>query len=344
MKIEKITSANQETGLVQVYTSPSGKTNFAPFGLALRASGYGLRSLITRFVHHDLEGGEKTAVASLAPNLVIDASALMGAKKNSGMAGNRAKEAFQRAVGAAVSGSYDLVILDGVLELVSNGLIPMNEILKLMREKAAHVELLLTGPEAINEIMTEVHLVTEMVVQTQAPNGHQSLIEVVTGKGKGKTTYCLGKALLMSSMGVPAFILQIIKSPKPYGEVMAIEDLPGIEIQSMGKGFVDKENPDGDQDHKKAAREAWERAKEIVLSCRYGLVVLDEINIAVNYGFIRADEVCSLLSEKPKDVHLMLGGRYAKAEVMETAKAVMEMKEIKHPFNDGVGARKGIEY
>ena len=344
MKNKNSSAADQETGLIQVYTSPSGKANFSPFGLALRASGYGFRSLITRFVHHDLEGGEKTAVSSLAPNLVIDASALKGSKKDPGMAVGGAKEAFQSAVAAALSGAYDLVVLDGVLELVSNGLIPVNEILELMREKAAHVELLLTGSEASDEIMGKADLVTEMVVRAPSPNEHQSLIEVVTGKGKGKTTYCLGKALLMSSMGVPAFILQVIKSPRLYGEVMAIENLPMVEIETMGKGFVDKKNPDGDQDHKKAARIAWERAKEIVLSCRYGLVVLDEINIAVNYGFIHPDEVRNLLLNMPKDVHLVLGGRYAKTDVMKHATVVMEMKEVKHPFKNGIGARRGIEY
>jgi len=344
MKREKITSADQETGLIQVYTSPSGKANFAPFGLALRASGYGFRSRITRFIHHDLEGGEKVAVTSLAPNLVVDASALKGSKKDSGVVESGTKEAFQSAVEAALSGAYDLVVLDGVLELVSNGLISVNEILELMREKAAHVELLLTGSEASDEIMAKADLVTEMVVQAPSPNEYQSLIEVVTGKGKGKTTYCLGKALLMSSMGVPSFILQIIKSPQLYGEVMAIENLPMMEVETMGKGFVDKENPDGDQNHRKAAREAWERAKETISSSRYGLVVLDEINIAVNYGFIHPDEVQDMLLSKPKSVHLMLGGRYAKTDVMKQATVVMEMKEVKHPFKNGIGARRGIEY
>jgi cob(I)alamin adenosyltransferase len=340
MKTENIMSDTQETGLIQVYISPSGKPNFAPFGLALRASGYGLRSLITRFVHHDLEGGEERAMANLAPNLIIDASAL----KDSFLDDALAKEAFQKAVGAAVSGAYDIVVLDGVLKLVLNGMIPMKKILDLMREKASHVELLLTGPECENEIMARADLVTEMAVLDRTSNERPNTIQVVTGKGKGKTTYCLGNALLMSSMGVNCFILQTIKSPKLYGEVMAIENLPGMEIQSMGKGLVDKNNPDGDPDHKTAAREAWARAKEIVLSSRYGLVVLDEINIAVNYGYIHHQEILDLLMKKPETVQIILGGRYAHPELVEFAAATMEMKEIKHPFKNGVGARWGIEY
>ena len=340
MKIHSKIPSGRETGLIQVYTSPSKKTHYASFGLALRASGYGLRTLITRFAPHDLMGGEEQACALLAPNLVIDATALEGFDIIEG----RAKAAFQKAGTIAVSGAYDIVVLNGVLDLVSRGVISLHEILGLMREKAAHVELVLTGSEASGEIMAGAHLVTEMAVRTPARDENKGPIEVVTGKGKGKTTYCLGKALLMSSMNVPSFILQVIKSPKPYGEVMAIKNLPALEIETMGKGFVNKENPGADPTHEEAAREAWERGKEIILSSHYGLVVLDEINIAVNYGFIHPQEVQDLLLKKPKTVHLLLGGRYAHPNVMDAATVVMEMKEIKHPFKNGVRARRGIEY
>jgi cob(I)alamin adenosyltransferase len=344
MNTENEISASRETGLVQVYTSPSKRINYAPFGLALRASGQGLRTLITRFVPHDLMDGEKQACRSLAPNLVIDASALDGFDLKGGLAAEKTRDSFRKATDAAISGAFDVVVLEGVLELVSTGLVPLQEILGLIGGKAAHVELVLTGPEAANEIIEKADLMTEMAVRTLLHGQNQKPIEVVTGKGKGKTTYCLGKALLMSRMGVPTFILQVVKSPKPYGEVMAIKNLSGLEIETMGKGFVDKKNPDADPSHWEAAREAWERGKEIISSSRYGLVVLDEINIAVNYGFIHPDEVASLLSTKPEGVHLILSGRYAKTDVMKHATVVMEMKEIKHPFKNGVGARRGIEY
>jgi len=344
MNTENERSSNQETGLIQVYTSPSRRTNYAPYGLALRASGQGLRTLIIHFAPHDFMGGEKKACTSLAPNLVIDASALDGFDPKEGMAAGKARDAFQKAMEAAVSGTFDVVVLEGVLGMVSDGLIPLHEVLDLMLEKAAHMELVLTGSEASDMIIEKADLVTEMSVRTSARGKHQEPIEVVTGKGKGKTTYCLGKALLMSSMDVPTFILQVVKSPKPYGEVMAIKKLPGLEIETMGKGFVDKRNPDADPSHWEAAREAWERGKEIISSSRYGLVVLDEINIAVNYGFIHPDEVQNLLLNKPKGVHLMLSGRYAKTDVMKHATVVMEMKEVKHPFKNGIGARRGIEY
>ena len=340
MKIHSEIFSGQETGLIQVYTSPSKKPHYAPFGLALRASGYGLRTLITRFAPHDLMGGEEQACAVLAPNLTIDASAVKGFD----ITEERAKAAFQKARTIAVSGAYDIVVLDGVLDLVSRGVVSLNEILGLMREKASHVELVLTGSDAAGEIMEGADLVTEMTVRTPARDENHGPIEVVTGKGKGKTTYCLGKALLMSSMNVPSFILQIIKSPKPYGEVMAIKNLLALEIETMGKGFVNKENPGADPTHEEAAREAWNRGKEIILSSRYGLVVLDEINIAVNYGFIHPQEVQDLFLKKPKTAHLLLGGRYAHPNVMGAANVVIEMNEIKHPFKNGVRARRGIEF
>lgn len=340
MNTENEISDSQETGLVQVYTSSSAKINYAPFGLALRASGQGFCTLITRFTSHELMDGEKEACRSLAPNLVIDALPLDGF----GPTEEKLRASFRKARTAAISGTYDLVVLDGVLSLVSSGLIQLKEIIGLIGEKAAHVELILTGSEAADEIIGKADLVTEMAVRNLYHGKNQAPIEVVTGKGKGKTTYCLGKALLMSSMDVPSFILQVVKSPKPYGEIMAIENLPHLEIETMGKGFVDKENPDADPSHWEAARDAWERGKEIIFSSRYKLVVLDEINIAVNYGFIHPDEVASLLSKKPDGVHLMLSGRYAKTDVMKHATVVMEMKEIKHPFKNGVGARRGIEF
>ena len=335
---------NQETGLIQVYTSPSNKPNYAPYGLALRASGQGFRTLITHFAPHDLMGGEKQACASLAPNLVIDGEALEGFVPGREPDAEKARFAFQKARDAATIGAYDVVVLDGVLEPVSKGTISSNEILELMHQKSGHVELLLTGPKAADGILEKADLVTEMAVRTAPGDESTAPIEVVTGKGKGKTTYCLGKALLTSSMNVPAFILQVVKSPQPYGEVMAIEHLPMLTIETMGKGFVNKENPDAYPGHREAAREAWERGKTIIFSDRYGLVVLDEINIAVNYGFIHPNEVVELLSQKPSDVHLMLSGRYAKTDVMKHATVVMEMKEIKHPFKNGIGARRGIEY
>ena len=336
-------TVNQKAGLVQVYTSPSKQTNYAPFGLALRASGHGFRSLITRFAPHDLADGETEASRLLAPNLVIDASASAVFSKDAAVS-QPVRDSFKKAWDAAASGAFDVVVMDGVLDLVLTGAIPLERILRLIQEKADFVELLLTGSGAAPEIIEKADLVTEMVVHKNSPQKNHEIIEVVTGKGKGKTTYCLGKALLMSSMNVPSYIVQAIKSPKPYGEVVAINNLPALAIETMGKGLVNKKNPHGDPSHGEAAREAWERGKEIIFSGRYGLVVLDEINIAVNYEYVQATEVREFLLKKPQGVHLILSGRYAKPPVMEPATSVLEMKEIKHPAKKGIRARRGIEF
>lgn len=344
MRANKSILNHQETGLVQIYINSTEKTNFAPYGLALRASGYGLGSLITRFVHHDLEAGETVAMELLAPGLVIDGSALDTHSPNSAFPESAVEKAFQKAAQAASSGEYDLVILDGVLELVSKGIISIRAIHKLIDKKADRLELILTGSEPAADVLARADLVTEMVAHSRKTNACGTSAEVVTGDGKGKTTYCLGKALLMSSMGVPVFMLQIIKSPKPYGETTAILDMPSMEIRSMGKGFVNKENAGEGSIHKKAAREAWEGARKIVLSGQYGIVVLDEINIAVHYGFIQPDEVVELIEKVPEGLHLMLSGRYAHPEIISAVSTTVEMKEIKHPYKTGVRARKGIEY
>ncbi len=345
MKTDKKASENQKTGLVQVYLNPNGKTNFAPYGLALRASGYGLRSFIARYTHHGFEEGESAAVRSLFPNLAIDTSFLQGAKENAQADRSAAATAFQNAAQMARSGEYDLVILDGILDLVSKGLISIAEIEELIAEKATHVELILTGPDIGEEaILEKAHLVTEMVIHRETLNAQGTDVQVVTGKGKGKTTYCLGKALMMSGTGVPAFMLQIIKSPRLYGETLAVRNVTGMQIQSMGKGLVKKQNPDGDPNHRIAAREAWQVAKKLVMSGRYGLVVLDEINIAVNYGFIFPYEVVDLIQKMPEELHLILGGRYAHPEVITAASKAVEMKEVKHPYKMGIKARKGIEF
>ncbi len=344
MENEKEKTSDLKAGLLQIYITPQGKTNFIPYGLALRASGYGFRSLVTRFVHHDFEAGEAPAAELLAPNLVIDASALKGGAKGAGMDKPAVRAAFQNGVNAALSGAYDLVILEGVLDMVSRGFISLDDLLKLINEKKIHVELLLTGSHSSDALNEKAHLITQMTEMKEAQSAPGGTVEVVTGRGKGKTTYCLGKALLMSSMGMPCFMLQVIKSPRLYGEIVASQNLPNMQIQSMGKGLVGKRNPDVRTDHKKAAREAWRRSKEIVMSRRYGLVVLDEINIALNYGFIDPQEVLELIGEMPETLHLMLGGRYAHPEIVDAAKWAFEMKEIKHPYKAGIKARKGIEY
>jgi len=344
-----------EKGLIQVYTGQSDEQmNFAPIGLSLRAAGQGLRTLITCFTPHELMEGANTASSFLEPNLVINHSAIEqipNERKGYSSTPQRIVESFQRSREAVFSGNFDIVILNGIHHVLGQGLLPLEDVLTLIEEKPENVELVLSGPRASEQIIEKADLVTEMVVHKSKhapkagnyPQGN-GYIEVVTGNGKGKTTYCLGKGMLMSGLGIPALIYQFIKSPQPYGEVKAIEKLPYLEIKTMGKGFLSKHIPYLDKKHKMAATQAWELWLRQIYSQNYGLLVLDEINIATYHGLISGPRVREVLFLQPQRFHILLSGRHAHPEVTEVATTVIEMREIKHPYKKGITARKGIEF
>jgi cob(I)alamin adenosyltransferase len=172
----------------------------------------------------------------------------------------------------------------------------------------------------------------------------EGAVEVVTGNGKGKTTYCLGKAMLTSCLGIRCTFLQFIKSPQPYGEIAAIQTFPNMDIKTMGEGFLRLDSPVQEKRHVEAARRAWEECLREIFSLKYGLVVMDEINTAAHYGLVSPNRLRELLFLKPRNLHLILSGRNANPEVMNAASAVIEMKEVKHPYHKGIKARRGIEY
>ena len=169
----------------------------------------------------------------------------------------------------------------------------------------------------------------------------KGLIMVNTGNGKGKTTAALGTALRAVGAGMKVCVLQFIKGAWKYGELDAMERL-GVEIKPMGKGFTwDTKNPEEDR---RTALEAWEECKRRALSGDYDLVVFDEINYVIDYGFIPVADVVAFLKAKPEMLHVILTGRNAHPDVVEVADLVTEMKEIKHPFKKGIIAQKGIEF
>ena len=344
-----------EKGLIQVYTSKSHQMNFAPIGLSLRAAGQDLRTLNMSFTPHELMEGASTASSLLKPNLIIEHfyfEQTSPDEKEINSTSDQIVEAFQRSKEAVFSGDYDIVILNGIHQVLNRGLLPLEDILSLMDEKPGNVELVLTGPKASQQIVDRADLVTELVVSDnpkrspQQKNGRGDLgtIEVITGKGKGKTTYCLGKGVLMSSLGIPTLILQFIKSPRSYGEVKAIEKLPYMEIKTMGEGFLNKQKVAPRKKHLEAARRAWEECLREIFSLKYGLIILDEINIATHYGLVHPERVLEMLFLKPQDLHLILSGQNAHPKLTEAATSVLEMREIKHPFKKGIKARKGIEF
>lgn len=172
------------------------------------------------------------------------------------------------------------------------------------------------------------------------------LIIVYTGDGKGKTTAAIGAAVRAAGYKRKVFILQFIKGTWFYGEMDGIKMLePYVEMEQMGKGFykiLDDNLPE--EEHIKAAENAMMAAEEVANSGQYDLLILDEINNAVDLGLVELSSVINLLKEKPAELDVILTGRNAKPEIIEMAHLVTEMKEIKHPFKQGIKAKKGIDY
>ncbi len=169
------------------------------------------------------------------------------------------------------------------------------------------------------------------------------LVQVYTGDGKGKTSAAFGLALRAVGRGLKVYIIQFIKGGFDYGELYAVKQLDGLKLKAFGRGKFITEKPPPEEDVK-LARDAFELAKRVVASGEYDVVILDEINVALNLKLINVDEVAELAKKKPKHVELVLTGRGAPPEIIELADLVTEMKEIKHPIKKGASPRKGIEY
>lgn len=176
----------------------------------------------------------------------------------------------------------------------------------------------------------------------------RGLILVNTGDGKGKTTAALGVALRAVGNGFKVLILQFIKSGNAYGELKGIEKLgENIEIRPMGKGFMyhkQEQTPEKIAAHHKAAEEAWAMLKEEVNSDKWDLIIMDEINYAMGFGLVAVEDVVNMLKHKPERLHVILTGRNAPEEIIDLADTVTEMKVIKHAYQKGIKAAKGIEF
>jgi cob(I)alamin adenosyltransferase len=177
------------------------------------------------------------------------------------------------------------------------------------------------------------------------PENGQGLIIVHTGNGKGKTTAALGLGLRAWGQGLKVLVVQFIKGGWKYGELAAIEKLaPHFVIEQLGEGFIKGSSEDKMAEHRAAAESALKAARDAISSQKWDMIILDEINYAVKFGLISVEDVLELLEGKPPLLHLVLTGRDAKEEIVEQADLVTEMKEIKHPFQKGIKAQKGIEF
>ena len=341
-----------ENGLIQVYTGKSMKYNFAPLGLSLRAAGQGLRTLIACFMPHELMDDEAQMVSFyMKPYLSVDHTAIEGVHPRGTLDRDKTLTLFHKARRAVLASSYDIVILNGINQTMALGIISLDDVLTLMKEKPSNVELVFTGPGVPGSVIEKADLVTDLKLHSISYDkkngdgpGTQGSIEVVTGNGKGKTTYCLGKSMLYSSIGIRCAFLQFIKSPQPYGEVKALQMFPNIDIKTMGEGFLGHHLHGHEKRHIEAARRAWEKCLREIFSLKYGMIVLDELNTATFHGLVNPNRVRELLFLKPHNLHLMLSGRNAHAEIMAASSSVIEMREVKHPYRKGIKSSKGIEF
>lgn len=176
---------------------------------------------------------------------------------------------------------------------------------------------------------------------------NHGLVIIHSGDGKGKSTAAFGLALRAYGTGLNVLILQFIKGRQISGELTALESLAKIpaenkiEIRQCGLGFIDKENF---QKHIDAAESALEVARAEILSGKWNLIILDEIIYSVKFKLLDAEKVLDLIKIRPPQLHLVLTGRSAPQNLIDAADLVTEMKLIKHPFQRGIKAQRGIEF
>jgi cob(I)alamin adenosyltransferase len=176
----------------------------------------------------------------------------------------------------------------------------------------------------------------------------QGLVQIFTGDGKGKTSAALGVVLRALGQGMRVYIAYFMKGDYSYdgypcSECNILVKLPNVTVASFGqKGFFDPENIKPEE--RERAKQALAAAREAMLSGSYDLVVLDEVNLAAAWKLVELDEVIKLIRDKPQNVELILTGRNADTKLIQMADLVTEMLKIKHPYDEGIVARQGIEY
>jgi cob(I)alamin adenosyltransferase len=173
----------------------------------------------------------------------------------------------------------------------------------------------------------------------------RGLILINTGPGKGKTTAALGTALRAVGAGMRVLMLQFLKGSWHYGELDAVKAFgDNFVLRQMGRGFVKVGGAETDPEDVRLVEAAWAEAREAILSGDWDLVVLDEINYAISYGMLDPAQVADTLRQRPEMVHVILTGRNAHPLLVELADTVTEMREVKHAYQKGILAQRGIEY
>ena len=168
---------------------------------------------------------------------------------------------------------------------------------------------------------------------------------VNTGPGKGKTTAAMGTGLRAVGNGMKVLMLQFLKGSWHYGELDAVKSFgDNFIMKQMGRGFVKVGGAETDPEDIKMVVDAWTEADAAIMSGKWDLVILDEINYAISYGMLDSGKVAETLKRKPELVHVILTGRNAHPTIIELADTVTEMKQVKHAYEKGVLAQRGIEY
>jgi cob(I)alamin adenosyltransferase len=185
--------------------------------------------------------------------------------------------------------------------------------------------------------------------QDSAQDSRRGLILINTGPGKGKTTAALGTAFRAAGNGMRVLVLQFLKGSWHYGELDAAEALSTAGgftyiIRQMGRGFVKIGGADADPEDLRLVEAAWDEAAAAILSGDWDLIVLDEINYAIGYKMLDPEKVADVLRRRPEMLHVILSGRNAHPTLVELADTVTEMREVKHAYQKGILAQRGIEF
>jgi cob(I)alamin adenosyltransferase len=176
-------------------------------------------------------------------------------------------------------------------------------------------------------------------------DSRRGLLLINTGPGKGKTTAAIGTALRAVGNGMRVLMLQFLKGSWHYGELDAAQAFgTNFVLKQMGRGFVKVGGAETDPEDIRLVQTAWEEARDAINSGDWDMVILDEINYAISYGMLDAGQVAETLRNRPGMVHVILTGRNAHSTLVEMADTVTEMREVKHAYQKGILAQRGIEY
>jgi cob(I)alamin adenosyltransferase len=176
-------------------------------------------------------------------------------------------------------------------------------------------------------------------------DSRKGLLLINTGPGKGKTTAAMGTALRAVGNGMKVLMIQFIKGSWHYGELDAVQSFgSNFVIKQMGRGFVKVGDAETDPEDIRLVEVAWAEARQAIYSGLWDMVILDEINYAIGYGMLDPAVVAEALRARPEMVHVILTGRNAHPLLVELADTVTEMRELKHAYQKGILAQRGIEY